>query len=189
MYVQFSRTGISNCDLVALESQISLVDSYLVVNWSWQSYSHNARHTGYYWLVLCINDMWGHLCIFFCIFLMSFILYIAQTGSCITVVVWRRCNRLGQWQCDFHLRAALPLGGAPRRRHITNRGAGPSIIMHCGLAQRRDSTDVGRTNFPVWAKLLCVLYAIFCFVYNCQFVLSTTVLWCAIGCFLVKLPS
>ena len=202
MYVQFSRTGISNHDLVALESQISLVDSYLVVNWSWQSYSHNARHTGYYWLVLCINDMRDHLYVFFCIFLMSFILYIAWTGSCITVVVWHRRNRLGQWQCDFYLRAALPLGGALRRHHIdcfpvpygiaymqrserrhrggdqlrhhiANRGAGPSIIMHCGLAQRRDSADVGRTNFPVWEKLLCVLCAI-CFVYNCPVVCY----WC-----------
>ena len=165
----------------ARETTETQICTYRSEKWRATRNIDNARHTGYYWLVLCINDMWDHLCIFFCIFLMSFILYIAQTGSCITVVVWRRCNRLGQWQCDFHLR--------PRRRHITNRGAEPSIIMHCGLAQRRDSTDVGRTNFPVWAKLLCVLCAIFCFVYNCQFVLSTTVLWCVIGCFLVKLPS
>ena len=183
MYVQFSRTGISNHDLVALESQISRVDSCLVVNWSWQSYSHNARYTGYYWLVLCINDMWDHLCVFFCIFLMSFILYIARTGSWITVVVWHRRNRLGQWQCDFHLRAALPLGGAPRRRHIANRSAGPSIIMHCGLAQPRDSTDVGRANFPVWEKMLCELCAIFCFVYNCQFCFVYSCLVVCFWCF------
>ena len=126
-------------------------------------YSHNTWHTGYYWLVLCINDMWDHPCVLFCIFLMSFILHITQTGSCNSVVVGRGRNRLGQWQCDFHLRAALPLGGAPRRRHIANSGAGPSIRMHCGLAQRRDSIDVGRANFPVWAKLLCVLCAIFLF--------------------------
>ena len=136
-----------------------------------------------------VSMICGIIFVFSFVFFMSFILYIAQTGYCITVVVWRRCDRLGQWQCDFLLRAALPLGGAPRRRHITNRGAGPSIIMHCGLAQHRYSTDVGRTNFPVWAKLLCVLGAIFCFVYNCQFVLSKTVLWCAIEFFLVKLPS
>ena len=153
------QNKISNHDLVAHESQVSLVDSYLVVNWSWQSYSHNARHTGYYWLVPCINDMWDHLCVFFCIFLMSFILYIAWTGSCITVVVWRGCNRLGQWQCDFHLRAALPLGGVPRRHHIANRGAGPSKIMHCGLAQHRDSTDVGsHSQTTPWAPSRPILH-------------------------------
>ena len=52
----------------AWRQRVSLVDSYLVVNWSWQSYSHNARHTGSYWLVLCINDMWDHLLYFSYVF-------------------------------------------------------------------------------------------------------------------------
>ena len=183
MYVQFSRTGISNRDLVALESQISLVDSYLVhsrqlkltiILPQCQAYRILLASALYQWYV-------GSSLYF------SYVFYFVYSPD----RVLHYCSGVAQMQSfrPMAMRAALPLGGAPRRRHITNRGAGPSIIMHCGLAQRRDSTDVGRTNFPVWAKLLCVLCAIFCFVYNCQFVLSTTVLWCAIGCFLVKLPS